>query len=71
MAERRDFGQQRRLDVLTRHKRFQGLDPGRRRRVDEILALRDEQPELVAPAPLVQFADEPELFVLARGDQED
>jgi hypothetical protein len=39
------------------------------RSVDEILALDDEEPELVAPAPLVQLADELELLVVARGDQ--
>ena len=37
-------------------------------RVDEVLALDDEQAELVAPAPLVQLADELQLLVVARGD---
>jgi hypothetical protein len=32
---------------------------------DEILALDEEEPELVAPAALVQLADELELLVVA------
>jgi hypothetical protein len=39
------------------------------RSVDEVLALCHEQPQLLAPAPLVQLADELELLVVARADQ--
>ena len=53
------------LDVLARDQQFDRL--GRRGR-DEVLALADEQPELVAPPPLVQLADELELLVVARRD---
>jgi hypothetical protein len=31
---------------------------------DEVLPLRDEQPELVPPAPVVQLPDELELLVV-------
>jgi hypothetical protein len=58
MTERRDLGQQRRLDVLSRDEQLDGLVTGRARRVDEILALGDEQAQLVAPPALVQLADE-------------
>src|SRR5207247_6569403 len=71
VAEGRDLGQQRRLDSLTGDEQLDRLDSGRRRRVDEVLSLRREQPELVAPAAVVQLADELELLVLARGDQLD
>ena len=43
------------------------LDPGGR--FDEVLTLRDEQLELVAPAPVVELADELEPLVVAGGDQ--
>jgi hypothetical protein len=45
------------------------LDPGRGRGIDEVLPLDDEQPELVAPAPVAELADELEPLVVARGDQ--
>jgi len=38
--------------------------------VHEILTFRDEEPELVAPAAIVQLADELELLVVERGDQD-
>jgi hypothetical protein len=62
MRERRDLREQRRLDVLARDEKLYGLDP---RGVDEILALNDEKPKLVAPAPVVELADELELLVVA------
>ena len=65
MSERRHLSQQRRLDVLAGDEQLVRLIAGRERGVDEILALGDEQPELVAPAALVQLADELELLVLA------
>ena len=58
MAERRDLGEQ--LDRL---------DLRRPRRVDEILALGNEEPELVAPAPVGELAYELELLVVAGDDQ--
>jgi hypothetical protein len=69
MAERRDVGEQRRLDVLAGDQQLHGLEARIARSVDEILALCDEQPQLLAPAPLVQLADELELLVVARADQ--
>jgi hypothetical protein len=69
MSKRRHLRQQRRLDVVTGDEQLDGLDPNGRGRVDEILALRNEQPELVAPPPLLQLANELELLVLAGGDQ--
>jgi len=70
MPEGRDLGQERRLDVLTGDEQFHRLDPGVERSTDKILALRDEEPELVAPAAVVQLADELELLVVERGDQD-
>jgi hypothetical protein len=69
MPERRDLGKQRGLDVLAGDQQLDRLDAGGQSRVDEILTLRDEQPELLAPAALAQLPDELELLVLARGDQ--
>jgi hypothetical protein len=71
VAERRDLGQQQGLDVLARDEQLDGLDSRGGGRLDEILAFRDEQLQLVAPAALRQLADELELLVLARADQED
>jgi hypothetical protein len=70
MPKRRDLGQERRLDVLSGNEQFDRLDPGVDRRLHEILTLRDEEPELVAPAAVVQLADELELLVVERGDQD-
>jgi hypothetical protein len=67
MRERRDLREQRRLDVLARDQQLDRLDPGCR--LDQILPLDSEQPELVAPAPVVELADELEPLVVARGDQ--
>jgi hypothetical protein len=65
MRKRRDLGQQRGLDVLPRDEQLDRLDPGGARRGDEVLPLRGEKPELVAPAPLGELADELELLVVA------
>src|SRR5918992_4839890 len=70
MAERRDFGEQLGLDVLTRDEQLHGLDPRGARSVDEVLALGRKQSELVAPPALLQLANELELLVLARADQD-
>jgi hypothetical protein len=70
MPECRDLGQELRLDVLSGDEQFDRLDLGVERRLDEILTLRDEKSELVAPAAVVQLADELELLVVERGDQD-
>jgi len=49
----------------SRDEQIDRLDAGRGRRLDEVLALRDEQPELVAPAPVAKLADELEPLVVA------
>ena len=67
VRERRHLGEQRRLDVLSRDEQVDRLDAGGR--LDEVLTLRDEQLELVAPAPVVELADELEPLVVAGGDQ--
>jgi hypothetical protein len=67
VRKRRHLGQKRRLDVLARHEQVDRLDSGRG--LDEILTLRDEQLELVTPAPVVELADELEPLVVAGGDQ--
>jgi hypothetical protein len=69
MPERRDLAEQLRLDVLARDQELDRLDPCAERGVDEIFSLRREESELVAPAAVVQLADELELLVLAGGDQ--
>jgi len=69
MREGRDLGEQGGLDRLARDQQLDRFDPRCRRCVDEVLALDREQAELVAPAALVELADELELLVLARGDQ--
>src|SRR5216683_5989979 len=70
MAERRDLGQERRVDVLSGDEHFDRLDPAVDSRLHEILTLCDEEPELVAPAAVVQLPDELELLVVERSDQD-
>jgi hypothetical protein len=65
MAERRDLGQELRLDVVARHEELDRIDARGQPCIDEILTLDCEQPELVPPAAVVQLADELELLVLA------
>jgi hypothetical protein len=67
MCERRDLREQRRLDVLARDQQLDRLDAGCR--LDQVFPLDSEQPELVAPAPVVELTDELEPLVVARGDQ--
>jgi hypothetical protein len=67
VRERRDLREQRRLDALACDQQLDRLETGRG--LDEILSLDREQPELVAPAPVVELADELEPLVVARGDQ--
>jgi hypothetical protein len=69
MAERRDVGQQRRLDVFARDEQLSGFDSDAARRSNEVFALGDEEAELVPPAAVLELADELELLVVARGDQ--
>jgi hypothetical protein len=53
--EARDLGEELRLDVLPRDEVLDRLDL---RCLDEILALDDEEAELVPPAPVAELADE-------------
>jgi hypothetical protein len=62
MGELRHVGQQRRLDRLPRDEQLHRLDRGR---LDEILALDDEEAELVTPAPFPELADELQPLVVA------
>jgi hypothetical protein len=71
VGERRDFREQCLLDVLARDQQFDRLDARSLSSGDQILTLRDEEPELVPPAAVLQLADELELLVLAGGDQVD
>src|SRR5579859_73970 len=68
MREVGDTREQLRLDVLARHEQLDRLDSGRACGLDEVLALRDEQTELVPPAAVLQLADELELLVCRGGD---
>jgi hypothetical protein len=64
MAQGRDAGEQPRLDVLAGDEQVHLLVAAVLRGRDEVLPLRDEQPELVPPAPVVQLPDELELLVV-------
>jgi hypothetical protein len=63
MRERRHLGKERRVDVLPGDEQLDRLELTGG--LDEILALDDEQLELVAPAPVVELADELEPLVVA------
>jgi hypothetical protein len=52
VGQRRDSCEQLRLDALARDEKLDRLDPGRRGRVDQVLALDREQSELLALALL-------------------
>jgi hypothetical protein len=71
MSKRGHLRKQVGLHVVAGEEQLDRLDPYSRRRVDEILTLDEEEPELVAPAALVQLADELELLVVAGADQVD
>ena len=59
MRHRRDLGQQVRLDVLARTQELNRLEARIVRGLNEVLALGDEQPLLLALAPrLEQPVDE-------------
>ena len=63
MRERRHLGKEGRVDVLAGDEQLDRLELTGG--LDEILALDDEQLELVAPAPVVELADELEPLVVA------
>jgi len=71
VGERRHFREQCLLDVLSRDQQFDRLDACSLSSGDQIFTLRDEEPEPVPPAAVLQLADELELLVLAGGDQVD
>ena len=62
MRRRRDLGQQLRLDVLAGAQQVDRLG---RRSLDRVLALDEEEAELVAPALLVQLAHALQALVVA------
>jgi hypothetical protein len=66
VRERRHLRQELRRDVVACHEQIDRIGLSRD---DEILTLRDEEAELVAPAPVVELADELEALVVAGGDQ--
>src|SRR5437763_11854910 len=69
MRERRHLGQQLRFDIRPRDEHVRRFDRGREPCLEQILPLDREQPELVAPAPVMEFADELEPLVVAGCDQ--
>jgi len=68
VGERRDPCEQLRLDGLARDKQVDRLDAFRPRRLDEILALADEEAELRALAAAFEAADELQPRVGRRRD---
>ena len=69
VRQRRELGEQLRLDGLAGDEQLDRLDPCRARRLDEILALDDEEPELVPLALLrEQLPHELQRRVRARRD---
>jgi hypothetical protein len=67
VRECRDLREQLGRDVLAGDEQLDRLEIAGC--VDEVLPLDCEQPELVAPAPVVELADELEPLVVAGGDQ--
>jgi hypothetical protein len=65
MRERRDLGEQSRLDVLIRDQHVCRVEPGVQPGFEQILPLDHEQPELVPPAPVVELPDELEALIVA------
>jgi hypothetical protein len=65
MRERRHLREQLRCDVVPGDENVGGLEPSTEPGLDQILPLDGEQPELVAPAPVVELADELEPLVVA------
>jgi len=71
VRERRHLREQLGRQVLSGDENVRRLEPGGEPRLEQILPLDREQPELVPPAPVVELADELEPLVVARGDQTD
>ena len=69
VTERGDLREQLRLYRLPRDEQLDGLDSRGGRRLDQILALRDKEAELVPPAPLRQLPNELEPLVLTGSNQ--
>jgi hypothetical protein len=63
MRQRRDLCEQLRQDRLPGNEQLDRLDPCIQSRLDEIVALGRELPELVAPPTRLQLADELERLV--------
>jgi hypothetical protein len=63
VRQRRNLSEQLREDVLPGDEQLDRLDPRIQRRLDEILPLGRELPELVPPAARLQLADELERLV--------
>jgi hypothetical protein len=64
MRQRRDLSEQLRENGLPGDEQLDRLNSRLQRRLDEILALGRELPELVPPATRLQLADELERLVL-------
>jgi hypothetical protein len=62
MGRSPDLGEQLRLDVLPR---AQHVDGRRGRGCNRVLAFNEEEAELVAPAPVVQLANQLQALVVA------
>jgi hypothetical protein len=70
VPQRRNLAQELGHDVLARDEKLDRLDAGRRRGLEQILALDREETRLVAVLPPSEkLPDEPELLVLTRFDQ--
>jgi len=69
MRERRHLREQSGLCVLACDENVGRLEASAEAGFDEILALDREQPELLAPAPVLKLAEELESLVVARRDQ--
>jgi hypothetical protein len=65
MPERRHLREQLRRDVVPCDENVGRLEARGEPGLDEVLSLDGEQPELVAPAPVVELADELEPLVVA------
>ena len=65
MRRARNVGEQLRFDVLARPEQ---VDRRHRRSGDSVLALDEEQPELLAPALVVQLPNELEAVVVPGDD---
>jgi hypothetical protein len=71
VGQRRNGSEQLQLDALAGDEKLDRLDPGRRRGVDQILALDREEPELLALALLrEELPDELQRRVRRRRDQD-